>query len=116
MFRHQPFTRSPRFKPNAYPETIEEMTARTLDGLPRSQAIETMIKFNEMKLVGGVVVSSRVQQRFVPTLITDTLPLHVDRDQLKLFLEGFRGGDKVVKEEDIRSFIDGMKEQAEARR
>jgi len=38
-----------------------------------------------------------------------------DRDQLKLFLEGFRGGDKVVKEEDIRAFVDGMREQAEKR-
>lgn len=32
-------------------ESIDEMTAKALNGLPRSQAIETMIKFNEMKYV-----------------------------------------------------------------
>lgn len=39
----------------------------------------------------------------------------VNRDKLKVFLEGFRGGDRVVKEEDIRLFVDGMREQAQAR-
>jgi hypothetical protein len=40
-------------------ETIEEMTARTLNHLPRSQAIETMIKFNEMKYVSPALLVSK---------------------------------------------------------
>jgi hypothetical protein len=34
------------------------------------------------------------------------------RDNLKVFLEGFRGTDKVVKEEDIQLFVAGMRERA----
>jgi hypothetical protein len=30
-------------------ESIDDLTARALERLPRSQAIETVIKFNEMK-------------------------------------------------------------------
>jgi hypothetical protein len=37
------------------------------------------------------------------------------RDNLKVFLEGFRGTDKVVKEEDIQLFVAGMRERAEKR-
>jgi hypothetical protein len=37
------------------------------------------------------------------------------RDNLKVFLEGFRGTDKVVKEKDIQLFVAGMRERAEKR-
>jgi len=51
----------------------------------------------------------------IANAIRSAEPPCVLRDKLKVFLEGFRGGDKVVKEEDIRLFVDGMKEQADKR-
>jgi hypothetical protein len=94
-------------------ETIDEMTAKALNGLPRSQAIETMIKFNEMKYVCVILSSPSRTETQKTTVLTCTLGSC--RDNLKVFLEGFRGTDKVVKEEDIQLFVAGMRERAEKR-
>ncbi|KAJ9107280.1 hypothetical protein QFC21_000727 [Naganishia friedmannii] len=59
--------------------TEEELTDQALSVLPRSQAIEGLLKFNAMK------------------------------DRLKEFLEPFRDGGKVVSAADIEEFMDSIK-------
>lgn len=58
-------------------ESIDDMTAKALNGLPRSQAIETMIKFNEMKWVEQ---ASRLPMRYDPLS-----PLAYSETSLKSF-------------------------------
>lgn len=91
-------------------DTIDEMTSKAFEGLPRSQALETMIRFNEMKSVGR----STSIHVFSVSLILFIFQFG-DRSKLKTYLENFRGPDKVVREEDIRLFVEGMREHAQHR-